>query len=421
MPRALFGFLSAAALLLAIKSMAWGVDLLFKNPQYSFQMLRTVSATAGGAADIGECLATAGRITEGDDESWYQEWLATAQRRERMGDEFSSQGATISVGREYLRASNYYRTAEFFLHTKQNDPRILATWRKSRDAFLKFVVHAPHPLIAVDIPFEGRSLPGYLCLVDDSGQRRPLLIVHSGFDGTNEELYYSQAVFALERGYNVLLFEGPGQGQVIREQGILFRHDWESVVTPVVDFAVSRPEVDPERIALMGISFGGYLAPRAAAFEHRLKALIANGGVYDFRVVTTRGDPETEAALNDPAASAEMDEYIRQGMAKDPSLRWVMANAMYTFGADSPSDWMRKTRPYIMRDVAAKITMPTLIVDSDGDKDMPGQAKKLYDALKAPKEYMLFTQQDGAEEHCQAGAVVFSNARILNWLDGVLK
>ncbi len=421
MKHPVFNIVATVVLLVAWSCHAWSMDFLFKNGQYSFQMLRAISATAGGGADIGECLATAARIIEGDDESWYAEWLGTAERRERTGDDFLAQGYVTSAGKEYLRASNYYRTAEFFLHGKPDDPRILETWRKGRDTFLKFAKLAPHPIIAVDIPFEGGALPGYLCLKDDSGWKRPLLLIQTGFDGTKEELYYSQAVFALERGYNVLLFEGPGQGQVIREQGIPFRPDWETVVTPVVDFALTRPEVDADKIALIGISFGGYLAPRAAAFEHRIKALVANGGVYDFHMVATRGSRETEAALDDPQASAEVDTAILQAMQHDPSLRWAMSNAMFTFKAVSPSDWMRKTRAYVLRDVVGSIACTTLVVDSEGDRDMSGQSRMLYDALLAPKEFMLFAKEDGAEEHCQIGAPVFSNSRILDWLDAALQ
>ncbi|MCK9910570.1 alpha/beta fold hydrolase, partial [Microbacteriaceae bacterium K1510] len=106
------------------------------------------------------------------------------------------------------------------------------------------------------------------------------LLINGGFDSTGEELYLQVVASALQRGYNCLTFEGPGQGAVIREQHIPFRHDWEKVVTPMVDYLESRPEVDPKRIALMGISLGGYLAPRAAAFEHRLAACIANDGMF---------------------------------------------------------------------------------------------------------------------------------------------
>jgi len=399
---------------------AIALDFYFKDQQYSFQALRALGAAAGGGADAGEVLITLGRIREGDDESWYAAWRKTAEAREQAGDGFLARGRKVSARQEYLRASNYYRTAEFFLRGNPADPRIVATWRKGREMFLKFARLADQPIRPVEIPFEGTTLPGYLALVDNSGKKRPLLIIQTGFDGTAEELYYSNAVFALRRGYNVLLFEGPGQGRVIREQKIPFRPNWETVVTPVVDFALKRREVERDNIALMGISFGGYLVPRAAAFEHRLKACIANGGVYDMhRVVMKR--PGMEQALDDPQASAEIDSEIYKMMETDPALRWAFGNGMFTFDAKSPTDWMRKTRPYTMKDVAGNIRCDMLVVDSEDDKDMPGQARQLYDTLKGPREFMLFTREEGAGEHCQIGAALLSNARILDWLDGKMK
>jgi dipeptidyl aminopeptidase/acylaminoacyl peptidase len=245
------------------------------------------------------------------------------------------------------------------------------------------------------------------------------LIVHSGFDGTKEELYFEIASFAVKRGYNVLLFEGPGQGGVIRVQKLPFRPNWETVVMPVVNYAITRKEVDAKRIALMGISFGGYLAPRAVAFEKRIKACIANGGVYDFHM-TARLTPEDEKYLDTQKGAEEIDKAIYAKMKSDPSLRWVMANGMFTFHAKSPSEWLKMTRPYTMKAVAEKISCPILIVDSEGDKDMPGQARKLFETLKSPKDFMLFTKEEGAEEHCQMGAILISNARILDWLDDIM-
>ena len=121
--------------------------------------------------------------------------------------------------------------------------------------------------------------------------------MHTGYDGTQEELR-AHAMAATARGLNCLTFEGPGQGAVIREQGLGFRPDWEAVVTPVVDYVLGLPTVDPERIALLGISFGGYLAPRAAAFEHRLAACIANGGVFDFMAPRLPSGMSRQAAID---------------------------------------------------------------------------------------------------------------------------
>jgi alpha-beta hydrolase superfamily lysophospholipase len=138
------------------------------------------------------------------------------------------------------------------------------------------------PVEQVLIPYEMTALPGYFYRPNDSEKPRPTLLVHGGYDSIGEELYLLVAAAAIQRKYNCLIFEGPGQGALIREQHLPFRPDWERVVTPVVDYLLTRPEVDPARIALLGISVGGYLAPRAAAFEHRLAALIANDGIYSY-------------------------------------------------------------------------------------------------------------------------------------------
>ena len=417
-------FINCLAWLFAISLLTAGnvfsVELIFKDAQYSFQTLRTLGYAVSGGADVNEVLKTAYSIKEGDDESWYREWLKTAEQREKAGDGFLARGKTISAKQEFFKASNYYRTSEFFLHTNPEDPRIVSVWKKSRDSFLKGAKLADHPIIPITIPFEGTTLPGYLCLVDASGAKRPLLIIQTGFDGTKEELYFETAYFAVKRGYNVLLFEGPGQGEVIRIQKLPFRPNWETVVTPVVDYIVTLKEFDAEKLALMGISFGGYLAPRAAAFEKRIKACIANGGVYDFHM-TAHLTQDLEKYIDTQKGAEEIDKEIYARMKTNPSFRWIMANGMFTFHAKSPSEWLKMTRPYTMKDVAAKITCPILIVDSEGDKDMPGQALKLYNALVSHrKDFMLFTKEEGAEEHCQMGALLISNARILDWLDDIM-
>ena len=394
---------------------------VFKDPQYSFQLLRTMGYSSTGAADIGECLSTASRIKNGDNESWYSEWLKTAKRLEKMADDFLAKGHKKSAKEAYFRASNYYRTAEFFLHTNPADPRILKTWSKSRECFKKGANLSVRPIKSVRIPFEKTTLPGYLCLVDNSGKKRPLLIIHSGFDGTAEELYFEIAHLATERGFNCLLFEGPGQGEMIRVRKIPFRPDWENVVSPVVNFALKLSEVNPEKIGLIGFSFGGYLAPRAAAYESRIKACVADGGVYDFYAnAIKKCPPNIKEILKSKKASEEFNTEIISILNKDVDVGWFFGNGMFTFGAKTPTGFLKKLQPYNMKNSAAKIKCPVLVVDSEGDKDLPGQAKQLYNALKCPKEYLLFTIEEGAGDHCQMGAMMISNEKILNWLQDTL-
>src|SRR6202044_417012 len=130
------------------------------------------------------------------------------------------------------------------------------------------------PILPVEIPYEQTTLPGYFHRVDASNRPRPTIVMHTGFDASAEEMPVSGARAAVERGYNVLAFDGPGQFGPLHREGLVFRPDWEKVVTPVVDFVLKLPGVDPKRVALMGMSLGGLLAPRAAAFERRITALI---------------------------------------------------------------------------------------------------------------------------------------------------
>ncbi|AIE61507.1 hypothetical protein BMMGA3_15770 [Bacillus methanolicus MGA3] len=316
-----------------------------------------------------------------------------------------------------MRASNYYRTAEFFLHGDKNDPRILETWGKSRSTFRQAIKLMDMPVEEVQVSYEGTYLPGYFYRVDES--QRPTLLVHGGFDSTGEELYFQVAAAALQRGYNCLTFEGPGQGSVIREQHLPFRHDWEKVVTPVVDYLLNRPEVDPKRIALMGISLGGYLAPRAAAFEHRIAACIANDGLFSnqFGEMGRKFHKGSDEYLNKPDY---MEKFVRELMDKNTNVRWAIENGMFTYKAESIFELVQKTEPVTLEGVAQKIKCPTLVCEAEADHFFAGQPQKLYDALTCPKTFMLFTAKDCAEEHCQFGALLFYNQRVFEWLDETL-
>src|ERR1019366_1665678 len=112
----------------------------------------------------------------------------------------------------------------------------------------------------------------YFLRADDSAVRRPTVILNNGSDGQNVDLLAFGGAAALERGYNALIFEGPGQGSVLFEREIFFRPNWEHVVTPIVDWLLAQPEVDPDRIAITGWSMCGESVIRAAAVGHRLAA-----------------------------------------------------------------------------------------------------------------------------------------------------
>jgi alpha-beta hydrolase superfamily lysophospholipase len=396
------------------------MKLIFNDPSYSFELVRALGGAYYGGADIGECLNTAYRIKEGDDQSWYQEWLATAERVFQVGESCSAKGHKVSAREAYLRASSYYRSAEFFLHSDPNDQRALGAAAKSRQAFQKALPLLSPPGQALEIPYENATIPGYFSPASEGSGKRPLMIVITGFDGTGEEIFMGHAFAFNRRGYHFLTIEGPGQGRCIRGQKLYFRPDWEKVMTPVVDFALKLPGVDAERVALMGLSFGGYLAPRAAAFEHRLAACVANGGVYDFAAPQFAKMPPFMVELidKDPAA---FDAMMKEGIKNNPEARWALQDGMWKFNAPSFAGYMKKLREYNLKACADKITCKTLVIDSEAEQFFPGQAQELFDALKCPKELLVFTVAEGAELHCQMGAAAVSHQRICDWLDDSLK
>jgi pimeloyl-ACP methyl ester carboxylesterase len=388
---------------------------LFADDTFWFEWLRTAGHTAYGAADIGECLVTASRIADGDFESWHREWFCRAERVRGEADRSYANGHRVSACRAYLRASNYSRAAEFFLHDATPDPRMLPTWRASRDAFARAAALLPHPAEAVEIPYEGTTLSGYFFRVDDSPEPRPTIIFHGGFDSTLEELYPAAGAAAIERGYHCLAFAGPGQGRAIREQGLPFRPDWEAVVTPVVDVALARPEVDPARLALLGWSYGGLLAPRAAAFEPRIAALIAWDGIYDNFASAREMMPGIEEVI--ARNPRELDARCHVLMETSTAFRWAFTNGMWVFGVDSPGEMLAAQRDYHLRGIAERITCPTLVCDAADDQFYGGQPRALFDALTCPKSFVSFTADEGAGEHCHVGAHTLFHQRAFDWLD----
>jgi alpha-beta hydrolase superfamily lysophospholipase len=386
----------------------------FNDPEFSFQFLRVLGSAASRQADVGECFATADRIVEGDFESWTREWTRTAKRVETGAFKSAERKYDISAADAYMRAANYYRAAEFYLHGNPTDPRIQELSGRSANCFREGLRVGGTNHQFVEIPYEGTTLPGIF--YQASNGRGPVLIVQTGFDGTIDGLFpWAQA--ATRRGWHCLTFEGPGQGRVIRKQGLPFRPDWEHVVSAVVDHLVGCPEVDTKRIALLGVSFGGHLAPRAAAFDRRLAACIANGGVLDFigpRVPKNMTREQFASSIrNHPdQVNVRMQKLAEQSVA----ARWGQQNGQYTFHASSPAEWLTKLLDYDLTLVVRQITCPMLVVDVENENSFPGEARKLYDALICPKTWLYFTEEEGAGDHCQTGSPALAQQRIFDWL-----
>ena len=395
------------------------MSLFFKDLMYERQATAALAYTYYGGADLGECLTTTRRIQEGDAEGWYREWTATADRVFDLAEKSAAAGHQVSAREAYLRACNYYRASYPFLFGTPVDPRLIEAFDREVDAFLKAAALFEPPIEPVEIPYERTTLPGYFYRVDDSGEPRPTLIATNGYDATVQGMHFGHAAAAVRRGYNCLIFDGPGQGRVLYKQGIHMRPDWENVVPPIVDYALSHhPEIDPARIALIGWSFGGYLAPRAASGEHRLAACVADPGQWDM-LEAMKGffSSLPKEALEDlPHIDLSIMEYIMG----DPSLRWsVVQRAFWVHGIDSLADYLRIAKDYELSSVVDRIRCPTLVTQAENDP-VSRFAGRLYEALRCPKELLRFTEADGAGDHCEAMARSLFHQRSFDWLDETL-
>jgi pimeloyl-ACP methyl ester carboxylesterase len=385
------------------------------EPIMDNQLLWYLSHTGQGMADLGECLDTASRIDAGDENSWPKEWLGTAERVRKMAESSLARGHKRSAGEAYLRAANYYRAA-LIHHPEPEDPGVVHAGRRSVTCFDKALELLSILAQPVRIPYEGTTLPGYFFPSPVARGEAPVLILHQGRDAWPEETMWA-VDGAVERGYHCLIFHGPGQGMAIREQGLIFRSDWERVVTPVVDFALELPGVEPEGVILMGLSLGGALAPRAAAFEKRIKICVANPGVLNWAEAMYghfEGYGLLELLETSPQAfNAAAEAFTRAW----PTAGWWFRDAAWKHGATSPADLMTKLEDFNNEAVVDRITCRVLVMDGTAEEFTAGQAKKLYDALNCPKDYLLFTAEDTGLAHCQTGALSVASQRMFDWLD----
>lgn len=377
----------------------------FKSDSFAFDFNNVLGGTAYQLADAGECFATASRIKDEDYDSWYDEWTATGDRVRAIADQSAAQGHTASARDAYLRAARYYASAFFFVLGTRDPSRELTLWKLMRACFDNAIARWATPIEQVEIPYENTTLKGYLFLADKSGARRPLIILNNGSDGQVMEMLAYGAVDAVARGYNALVFDGPGQGEALYVQNLPFRYDWEKVITPIVDWAVARKDVDANKIALYGISQAGYWVPRAVAFEHRIAAAAADPGVMQvwttwWNIWVNQLPPEMKTMLAN-GDKATFDEYMAEGLKQQPpESGFQFAKRAEPYGTKSYYDLLTLTKQYDLTQVVGQIKCPVWIADPEGEQFWPGQSKQLYDALTCPKTLVPFTAAEGADTHC---------------------
>ncbi|KAJ7224061.1 Alpha/Beta hydrolase protein [Mycena pura] len=394
---------------------------LSTDSTFHFQLLALLGTGTYRGSDPADVLGAANIIVPGDFTSFNSTFAELAARKQAQALATRNK---VNARDTFFQASSYWRAADFFLHGNQSDPLIDLYWKNQTACFDGANAALPIPGERVTIPTPSNfSAIGIFYAADtNSSSAKPTLLVGNGYDGSQEDMYHMICVAALERGWNCMTYEGPGQPTVRREEDIGFIADWEKVVTPVVDYLANRSDVDMGRLALSGTSMGGYLAARAAAFEPRIKALVANPGVVSVQASYFSVFPDELLALFHSGNQTAFDAVVNTALLDNstPSVfRWGVEHGLWAFHTESPFEFFTLTGAMNLTGLYDKITVPTWTANSTRDTFFPNQSVEFAEQLQNSTNVTLVTYDGPEGYHCQVGASTSTNRDMFEWLDEV--
>src|ERR1700733_9237337 len=392
---------------------------LFKNPTFEMIFLTSLGRAYHSGGNVGKVLYLTTQVEDGNFESAFTVFHQAGEEARAQAEESASRGHAESARQAYMWAQNFFDSATYFVDGSKDPTRFLPTWELLYDCWLKALSHFDPPIEPVSIPYENAELHGFFIRGTSPLRRRPLLILVNGSDGSLLDMWLWGGAGALARGYDCLTFDGPGQGYALWKDKTYFRPDWEKVISPVIDYVLSRSEVDPKRIAIQGISQGGYWVPRAVAFEKRIAAAIADPGVVDVSTSWTVNLPKPLRELLKSGRKTEFDSYLGKNM--DPATKSNLTFRMRPFGFKSYYETYKAVLEYNLEGVASQISCPLLITEPVNESYWPGQSRRLYDLVTSPKELVHFSESDGADLHCEPKGTALRDLRVFDWLDDTLR
>ncbi|WP_062316110.1 alpha/beta hydrolase family protein [Demequina maris] len=372
---------------------------------YVWSMAAVAALNNGGLIDEVDraCKPVLEASRNGDDvgtELLYASWAAVADRLIASAEEDVARGRLIGAGDKYYRASLYTSQAERLQSPGWEGRK--AAYQKSIDLLLRHVELSGAPFETVEIPYGDASLPGYLYHADPAavpeGSLPPVMVQWNGLDSTKEMMYYSQFPQMLaRRGISTLMVDTPGSGEALRMRGLTARYDTEVWAAACVDFLETRDDVDASRAGIVGWSLGGYYAPRAAAFEKRLRLVVAWGANHDWAAVQRR----------------RLD---REGENPVPHY-WQ--HVQWVWGASGMDDFLERTKDMHLDGVVEHISVPFLITHGANDRQIPvAMAHRSFEqAVNSPKrELKVFDEPEGGTEHISIDHLAYAAAFVADWV-----
>jgi hypothetical protein len=389
----------------------------FRTPAFEFLFQWVLGTQTSGGAEAGESFYASSLVKENDPQSWVAAWAQVAAQVEQRAAAALAAGHVVSAREAYLRAYVYHRAALALIN-----PFDAATarpaWQHAAGCFRQSAAlmdPAPEP---VSVPCGGAVLPGYFIAPAGGQARRKTLIMIGGGDTYVEDLYFIIGPAAVKRGYNLLITDLPGQGGLPFD-GQYMRPDTENQLPAVVDYALSRPEVDSAGLAAYGISYGGYILPRALPVERRIQAAAACSVLSDFHAWMTQTPRSTWFATHLDTLPARA---IIQARNLKPSLILLHTYA-WRWGVKDYAGLLGIAGDFTLD--PAQISCPLLAIV--GEKEYTGSAvsrKFQDDAIKAnpdPRSKLIVVKaSDGGDAHAIGTNLSLMAQLLFDWLDEVL-
>ena len=335
------------------------------------------------------------------DRAWTQEWSAMADRLAKIADDTDAKGRKITAGDYYMRAGNYYYSAERFIVPGDDK---LAMYRKAFRCYPAAMARLYPQMKHVDVPYANTARAAFWLPAPGPGPK-PTVVLFDGMDNCKEMSVIFAGLEFARRGINTLAIDGPGQGESLRLRGIHARPDYEVAGRAAFDFVAKLPDVDTKRVAVMGYSFGGYHAARIAGIDKRYAGAVALGATrWDIYQRTV--DAYEKLKTEDPRTSS----------TSTFQFRWVV-------GAKDNAAALEFAKGYTLDGIAEKVECPFLILHGAADRLTPvAAAQMLYDRLGTKKkELRVFTAEEGGAEHCQVDHRQAATGYIGDWINENVK
>ena len=343
----------------------------------------------------------------------------TAKKIKSLHDycgEFLKLAEEAEANRDIQRAAFYYRSVDFFL--PYDNPRKSEIYDKAVSLMREYHSHyfKENRIRESQVSYGPGKLPAWHAPAATPKSKGSILFT-GGFDCLKEELVPVLIYFS-DAGYDIYYFEGPGQGESLAREKIPMTHEWEKPVAAVLD------HFNLHDITIIGLSLGGYLAPRAAVFDKRIKRVVTWGIMYDFfNVVVSRRGRFLEYFVKTMLflkLSFIINSIVRLKMRNDAYTHWGVDHGMHVLGASSPAEYFRKLRNYSLKNLEDKIFQDILLTTGSEDHFVP--ISDFHDMMKGLKNAKsvtgrIFTTHERSENHCQFGNVGLTLDFIVNWIE----